>query len=46
MAGKGDKPRSVDKKRFDENFESIFRHKKRDKKGKKRGRIKIFKKTY
>lgn len=27
-AGKGDKPRPVDKKKFDENFDLIFRKKK------------------
>ncbi len=42
MAGKGDKPRSVNKKKFDKNFESIFGRKKK----KKHGRIKIFKKIY
>lgn len=34
MAGKGDKPRPVDKKRYDENFERIF-SKKTSKKQKK-----------
>ena len=46
MAGKGDKPRPVNKKKFDKNFEAIFRHKKRGKKKKKGGGIKIFKKIY
>lgn len=30
MAGKGDKPRKVDKKKYDENYDRIF--KKRNKK--------------
>jgi hypothetical protein len=28
MAGKGDKPRPVDKKKWDENYDNIFRKKK------------------
>lgn len=28
-AGKGDKPRPVDKKKYDENYELIFRKKKK-----------------
>ena len=34
MAGKGDKPRPVDKKKYDENFDRIF-NKKQPKKQKK-----------
>ncbi len=34
MAGKGDKPRPVNKKKFDENYEGIFGPKK--KRGKKK----------
>lgn len=34
-AGKGDKPRPIDKKKYDENYDLIFRQKKPIKKDKK-----------
>lgn len=32
MAGKGDKPRKVDYKKYSENYDAIFRKKKKEKK--------------
>ena len=46
MAGKGDKPRPVNKKRFDENYKAIFGPKKRVKRRKTMGRETFFKKIY
>jgi len=46
MAGKGDKPRPVNKKRFDENYEVIFGPKKRGKKRGKRSPQNFFKEIY
>jgi hypothetical protein len=34
MAGKGDKPRPVDKKKWDENYDNIFRKNKKQKNSK------------
>ena len=44
MAGKGDKPRPVNKKKFDENYDAIFGPKKDRKKRKKnkKGNLKTF----
>jgi len=34
MSGKGDKPRPVDKEKFDKNFDAIFKKKKKGNKTK------------
>jgi len=49
MAGKGDKPRPVNKKKFDENYDAIFgpkKGRKKKKKSKKRGQKTFFKEIY
>jgi len=46
MAGKGDKPRAVNKKKFDENYEAIFGPKKRVKQSKKKRSQNFFKEIY
>ena len=45
-AGKGDKPRPINKEKFDENYEAIFGPRNKKKKSKKEKNRKIFKKTY